>query len=602
MPLQLSGSLQISGSVTAETIVLSSTASFAGTASWAEYVVNGGGGGFPYTGSAAISGSLILDGPLSQFSDQVSSKIVPVAAYSFTSESISYVNYSSSGLEQVWNYSTFNDAFEIALPFTHSFLGKDYTSIYFSSNQYFTLGEAAYVTSEINAKNPALPGYQIAAVGNDYNFELWTGSIDSGQTFQIYVVASDTPYYPGNTNRAYTFRIVSGSNEVELHFERMSVGQANEPDSSGVTDGESFTYKLDLSPNIVTANEYAFKIVPQQLNTPTATLNVSGSVYVRDTLYGTSSWAQNSSAPIAYDKDALTLYSVDRINPISPSNGTSVFLGYNSGDNSQTGHTVAVGVDAGKNSNSSYSTFLGWKAGYGSNAYGSIFIGAQAGYQASNFGSNEGSIGIGSLAFGSSTAKNSIAIGNSVARQMGYLCQDNIFMGTDTAFRLSKTSGSIMIGERVGYACVSSSFSVILGYQAGYNPFGATYNPLEQSIGENNIIIGTNISLDLGRRDSINIGGLIFGTGSHFDSTYYDGNSAVNVFSGSANGRIGINQPNPQYSLDVSGSIGLTDLFVLASKDVLPTSNVPSGSIMTSGSNADFKPYFWNGATWTSLI
>ena len=48
----------------------------------------------------------------------------------------------------------------------------------------------------------------------------------------------------------------------------------------------------------------------------------------------------------------------------------------------------------------------------------------------------------------------------------------------------------------------------------------------------------------------INIGSIIFGSGSY--STIL---SPPNVFSGSVgNGRIGINQPNPSFNLDVSGS------------------------------------------------
>jgi hypothetical protein len=36
--------------------------------------------------------------------------------------------------------------------------------------------------------------------------------------------------------------------------------------------------------------------------------------------------------------------------------------------------------------------------------------------------------------------------------------------------------------------------------------------------------------------------------------------------------------------------------------DQLPTLNVPTGSVLSSGSGVDNKPYYWNGATWTSLL
>lgn len=52
----------------------------------------------------------------------------------------------------------------------------------------------------------------------------------------------------------------------------------------------------------------------------------------------------------------------------------------------------------------------------------------------------------------------------------------------------------------------------------------------------------------------------------------------------------------------VTGSITLTNLLTLATLDPLPTSNVPSASLMASGSGADLKPYFWNGESWTALF
>jgi hypothetical protein len=50
----------------------------------------------------------------------------------------------------------------------------------------------------------------------------------------------------------------------------------------------------------------------------------------------------------------------------------------------------------------------------------------------------------------------------------------------------------------------------LIGYNAGYDYFG--------SIGANNIVIGTNITLNASQRDSINLGGIIFATGSYFNT------------------------------------------------------------------------------------
>lgn len=54
-------------------------------------------------------------------------------------------------------------------------------------------------------------------------------------------------------------------------------------------------------------------------------------------------------------------------------------------------------------------------------------------------------------------------------------------------------------------------------------------------------------------------------------------------------------------SVDVTGSFTLRSALTLATVGVLP-SGQPTGSIMSSGSGANNKPYYWNGANWTPLF
>lgn len=51
----------------------------------------------------------------------------------------------------------------------------------------------------------------------------------------------------------------------------------------------------------------------------------------------------------------------------------------------------------------------------------------------------------------------------------------------------------------------------------------------------------------------------------------------------------------------VTGSVSISSMLTLATTDPLPAS-APTGSIMVSGSDANNKPYYWNGATWTALF
>jgi hypothetical protein len=135
------------------------------------------------------------------------------------------------------------------------------------------------------------------------------------------------------------------------------------------------------------------------------------------------------------------------------------------------------------------------------------------------------------------------------------------FIGTGAGGFATFASGSNFIGQGAGGFAASASNSNLFGYNAGRGDIDST-------IGPNNIVIGTNISLPYNYRNGINIGGILFGSGSY-------GTLSGNVFSGSVeNGRIGINQPTPSFNLDVSGSGRFTNGLSL------------TGSLSTTGSVA----------------
>ena len=87
---------------------------------------------------------------------------------------------------------------------------------------------------------------------------------------------------------------------------------------------------------------------------------------------------------------------------------------------------------------------------------------------------------------------------------------------------------------------MSASYSNIFGYHAAYEQNSGIH------IGSNNIIIGTNISLPNTTTNAINLGGVLFGTGTQGDY------SAVNPYTTAiAGGKIGIGVVSPVYTLDV---------------------------------------------------
>jgi hypothetical protein len=267
--------------------------------------------------------------------------------------------------------------------------------------------------------------------------------------------------------------------------------------------------------------------------------NVTASVFsgsFTGSLQGTSSWATNaltSSFPITVNVNGTTLRSV------SPAAG-----------NNNVNNSIFFGANAGTSANNANdSNFLGTNAGSSANAAsGSNFFGPTAGNSATNANSSN-------------------------------------FFGSNTGNSATNANNSNFFGNRTGQSATSASFSTLIGYQAGYNVAGGALG-----IKSNNIIIGTNITLENGRQDSINLGGIIFGTGSY--ST-----TSGNPFSGSANGRVGINVVSPLYTLDVSGSGNYTNGLTVTGS-VTATSFTGSllgtASFATSASQAITASYILN--------
>ena len=250
----------------------------------------------------------------------------------------------------------------------------------------------------------------------------------------------------------------------------------------------------------------------------TGSLTISGSLNVTGSLNAaniTGSLLGTSSWAFSASQ---AIVAVTSSYPLSVS-GTTLYSVYNSAPvGFNTTNNILIGNLAGASaSNASSSNFLGYQAGWSaSNADNSTFMGYEAGFQAIN-------------------ARN-----------------------------------SVIIGQQAGKAAQSASFSTLIGYNVGYNPTNV-------SIGSNNIIIGTNITLPKTASNSINIGGILFGTGSYSNTT--------TLSSGSAGGKIGVNVVSPTYNFQVSGTVGFPDLTDsnTATKVVLLGS---SGQLFTTASSA----------------
>lgn len=282
--------------------------------------------------------------------------------------------------------------------------------------------------------------------------------------------------------------------------------------------------------------------------------NITGS------LFGTASWARNSiSSSYPVVGIGTTLYSTNGTPPSNFGTCFNIILGQSAGLNSSnSAYSNFIGPFAGCGATRvSVSNFIGSGAGQGAiNVTASNFIGQGAGVEATNaccstfLGYLAGQCAV--------SASNSNFFGSNAGLNARFASCATM-AGLNAGYGARHASHSIFLGTFSGYYATSASYSTFLGFRAGCNTvLGPNY------VDFNNIIIGTNITLPSRARSAINIGGLIFGTGSY-------GDLSTTPFSGSVgNGRIGINQAFPSFSLDVSGSGRFTGDLTVTSSLVAP--------------------------------
>ena len=163
---------------------------------------------------------------------------------------------------------------------------------------------------------------------------------------------------------------------------------------------------------------------------------------------------------------------------------------------------------------------------------------------------------------------------------------DSIFLGANAGSQATGATYSNFLGYQAGSGATNANNSNFLGYQAGYGATNASYSNLfgfnvgktftGNNLGSNNIIIGTNISLPNTTANAINIGGVLFGTGTYSTT---GGNPLTAT---TASGKIGIQVVTPTSTLDVSGTTGYNQLR-------LRTTYTPTGSTDTNGNIGDIS-------------
>jgi hypothetical protein len=275
--------------------------------------------------------------------------------------------------------------------------------------------------------------------------------------------------------------------------------------------------------------------------------------------YGTSSvYSASYSVSSSYAEVSSRTLFCEVVSSSYPFDVTgSTIFSYNTEALDGTSNLI-IGDSAGKYTSAEYSLLFGGGSGFNSkNLSNAIFIGSSAGNKTSE-----------------------VINSNFIGYQVGMYTSASYsnFIGSETAYNSKGAQYSNFIGYNTGKNTFSASYSTLIGYQVGYK----TTQTSGRGIGDNNIIIGTNITLPQTQSNSINIGGILFGSGTYSDTT-------SDPYEGSANGKIGINIVNPEYTLDVSGSEQLYNYLKFLESGSDPGTqtgaNAKSTYLFTSASN-----------------
>jgi len=470
-----------------------------------------------------------------------SSDVIPVVASNVTSQ-ISSANFGNSLTVATASYA-FNSISAIA---AYSSINANFA---LTASSIYPLSGAVVISGAINLTSTGQTA--LSAVGNQngyIEFSMRNTSTGASASGDIVVYADNgntgsnhidigtnnsgiAPGYSfGTANDSYLYN--TGGN--------LWIGNSTSYYQSAVTSQSLylFTNANSLPDVTITGSKLA---VGYNFISPQYTLDVSGSGNINNGLTITGSLLHSGSN--IFTGSLLVTGAVI----LNGSNLSNVITFPYTGSAIISGSLTVIGNIVGSNS----SSYIGNLAGTNATATSySIFLGEQAGL-GSAYSAN--AVNVGAFAgFNAFSSSYLTAVGYSAGISASNAANATIF-GPYAGYGASQAIGSAFHGIYAGASAVSSSYSTFIGPYAGYQLSASSYTVaigynagFASKLGNGNIIVGTNVTLASGSINSMNIGGLIFASG-----TYY---STSSVSSGSANGFVGINQPTPTYNLDVVGS------------------------------------------------
>jgi hypothetical protein len=484
------------------------------------------------TGSNTTTGSLHISGPVYFYTLETSS-VFHVLTYNTSSGQVFYTASDAIGKKpgEPDQSIQFNDGGEFSGSVNFTFNGTDIVyltgsmlvsgaiSASYGSDTVGFYGTASWAQSASNALFAQTASFITAS-------NVWGPFGSSSVASASFASSSISASYAETASLAYTALFITASNVWGI-FGSSSVDSASFASSSiSASYAETASFVLNPYP-----------------------INVTGS-----SLYSVAPVAGVPNIPVANN----SIFFGNGAGFGAPLAANSNFLGYQAGYNGAfVSNANFIGYLAGRDATySNNSNFIGYRAGFHATAStNSNFIGTTAGEEAIN-------------------AQESNFIGYYAGYQATDAQKSN-FIGYTVGRSASNAAYSNFLGYSAGDYAVNASHSILIGSKAGYNNLTTANN----SVGPNNIILGTNITLPPASKDSINIGGLIFATGSHSDFL------AINPLPTPAGGNVGINIYPPLYNFHVSGTVAFPNLTTSSQINVVII-DTASGQLFYTSSTA----------------
>ena len=190
-----------------------------------------------------------------------------LAFFNSKAQAIDYSPNGTTGLTLVYNGAVDDTFYTVSLPWTVSFLGSTYGTVYVGSNGYVTFSSGSNNYSGFSASNPSGPHISIYP-GDRMLTKLYYAQLNAGTAEAKFVIRVEGYDYPNSTSITHIYEVhfYSGQSYYDVYFvDSPSSGNQN-GGTSAISNGSSYilTYSTtELSGIRINSNGTIYIDTPQ---------------------------------------------------------------------------------------------------------------------------------------------------------------------------------------------------------------------------------------------------------------------------------------------------------------------------------------------------